>query len=171
LAGNRDVSSREISFPGHKAQIPGVVRVSIWTVVIRLAKQWQGVHPRSVACRQWICTPRHQRQRRRDGRRMAAVTTAAMAALARSKVAGSPPGHSRVAEEASWRWSRGEGASTAVMHLSAIRLQLQLLLGHLHSHVMCDPWPHPTQNPKLHLDWFSRFSTAHDRVPVFYNMR
>ena len=39
----RGVNSREISFPGLKAQIPGLVSASIWTVVIRLAKQWQRV--------------------------------------------------------------------------------------------------------------------------------
>jgi len=38
---NKDVNSREISFPRLEAQIPRLIRVSIWTVVIRLAKQWQ----------------------------------------------------------------------------------------------------------------------------------
>jgi len=41
----KNVKCWEISFPGLKAQIPGLVRVSIWTVVIRLAKQWQQVCP------------------------------------------------------------------------------------------------------------------------------
>ena len=36
---SRDVNFREISFPGFKAQIPGLGRVSIWTSVIGLANQ------------------------------------------------------------------------------------------------------------------------------------
>jgi len=35
------VNSWEISLLGLEARIPGLVRVSVWTVVIRLAKQWQ----------------------------------------------------------------------------------------------------------------------------------
>jgi len=35
----RDDNSKEVLFPRLKAQIPGLVRVSIWTVVIRLAQQ------------------------------------------------------------------------------------------------------------------------------------
>jgi len=31
------------------------------------------------------------------------------------------------------------------------------------------PWGHPSPQPKWHLDRFSRFCTAHDRVPIFYN--
>jgi len=37
----RDANSWQISFLGLEAQIQGLVWVSIWTVVIRLAKQWQ----------------------------------------------------------------------------------------------------------------------------------
>jgi len=40
---SRDVNSQEISFPGLKAQIPGLIRVSISTVVIGLANQQQWV--------------------------------------------------------------------------------------------------------------------------------
>jgi len=56
---NMDVNSGEISFPGLEAQIPGLVQVSIWTIVIRLAKQWQRVRPGSVARRR-IRRSRHQ---------------------------------------------------------------------------------------------------------------
>ena len=38
---DRDVNSWEISLTGIEAQIPGLIRVSIWTVVIRFAKRWQ----------------------------------------------------------------------------------------------------------------------------------
>ena len=76
----RDVSSREISFLGLEAQIPGLVRVSIWTVVITLAKQRQRVCPGSVD--RWrICRPRNQRRR---------ATTPAAAAPAPSWTAKSP---------------------------------------------------------------------------------
>jgi len=43
LFPSRDLNSREISFPGLEAQIPGLVQVSIWTVVIRLANRQQRV--------------------------------------------------------------------------------------------------------------------------------
>jgi len=35
------------------------------------------------------------------------------------------------------------------------------------SHVIDVPWTHPTQHPKLHLDRFSRFCTAHDRESTY----
>ena len=63
----RGVNSQEISFPGLEALIPGLVRVSVWTVVIRLAKQWQQVRRGSVA-RWWIRRPRHRRRPRRRQR-------------------------------------------------------------------------------------------------------
>ena len=63
----RDVNSQEISFPGLEALISGLVRVSVWTVVIRLAKQWQQVRRGSVAC-WWIRRPRHRRRPRRRQR-------------------------------------------------------------------------------------------------------
>ena len=37
-------------------------------------------------------------------------------------------------------------------------------------HAIHVPWTHLTQRPKLHLDRFSRFYTAHDRVRILYNM-
>ena len=38
-------------------------------------------------------------------------------------------------------------------------------------HVIHVPWNHLTQHPKLHLESFSRFCTAHDRESLVYNVR
>jgi len=32
------------------------------------------------------------------------------------------------------------------------------------------PWTHPTQHPKLYLDRFSRFYTAHGRESLYFTM-
>jgi len=36
-------------------------------------------------------------------------------------------------------------------------------------HVIQVPWTDPTQHPKLHLDWFSCFCTAHGRESLYFN--
>jgi len=41
---------------------------------------------------------------------------------------------------------------------------------HLHPHVIHVLWTHLTQHSKLHLDWFSRFRTAHGRKSLYFNM-
>jgi len=38
-------------------------------------------------------------------------------------------------------------------------------------HVIHVPYTHPNQHSELHLDRFSRFSTAHGRVSIVYNVR
>jgi len=120
----RDVNSREILFSGLKAQIPGLVQVSIWTFVIRLAKQWQLVRPGSIATG-WFADPATGGggggAATADKPRQRATTPAAVT-VAQSRVAG---GCSQVAGEALWQWSPSEGVSTAVVHYSAIWLQFQ----------------------------------------------
>jgi len=87
---SRDVNSLEISFSGLKAQILGLIRVSIWTTVIKLAKQRQRVRPGSVACLpRRIRRPHH---RCHVSRKKAAATIPAAAASAPSQVSGSPRG-------------------------------------------------------------------------------
>jgi len=40
----------------------------------------------------------------------------------------------------------------------------------VHPHVIHGPWTNLTQHPKLHLDRFSRFRTAHDRESLYFTM-
>jgi len=45
-----------------------------------------------------------------------------------------------------------------------------LPMGASTSHVMHVPWTHLTQHSKLHLDRFSRFSTAHGRESLYFTV-
>jgi len=40
----------------------------------------------------------------------------------------------------------------------------------LYPHEIHVPWSHLTQQPKLHLDWFSHFCAAHGSVPILHNV-
>ena len=47
--------------------------------------------------------------------------------------------------------------------------KVPLPVGHLYPpHLIHVPWTHRTQHPKLHLDRFSRFCTAHDKETLYF---